>query len=170
CWEHPELGTISPAVFIPLAEETGLIVSIGEWVMRKACRQAKEWEEQYGLRLRLGVNLSAIQLMEPRLLDTVTEVLRETKLDPSLLELEITESISIKDVPHLVENLHALHRLGCHIAIDDFGTGAASLDYLRRLPADRIKIDQSFVRNIGIQHTDALIVHARKAWLQGLSP
>jgi EAL domain-containing protein (putative c-di-GMP-specific phosphodiesterase class I) len=159
-WEHPELGVISPAVFIPLAEETGLIVSIGEWVMRTACRQAQEWEQRYGLRLRLGVNLSAVQLMEPKLLDTVIRALRETGLDPSLLELEITESISIKEAPNLVENLHALHRLGCHIAIDDFGTGAASLDYLRKLPADRIKIDQSFVRNIGVDPDDEAIVRA----------
>ncbi|OOG62272.1 GGDEF-domain containing protein [Rhodanobacter sp. B04] len=159
-WEHPELGMISPAVFIPLAEESGLIVSIGEWVMRTACRQAREWDQRYGLRLRLGVNLSAVQLMEPKLLETVTTVLRETGLDPTLLELEITESISIKEAPNLVENLHALHRLGCHIAIDDFGTGAASLDYLRRLPADRIKIDQSFVRNIGVDPDDEAIVRA----------
>ena len=159
-WEHPELGMISPAVFIPLAEETGLIVSIGEWVMRTACRQAKEWEQRYGLRLRLGVNLSAVQLMEPQLMETVVTVLRETGLDPTLLEMEITESISIKTAPNLVENLHALHRMGCHIAIDDFGTGAASLDYLRRLPADRIKIDQSFVRNIGVDPDDEAIVRA----------
>ncbi|MGN6656506.1 MAG: putative bifunctional diguanylate cyclase/phosphodiesterase [Rhodanobacter sp.] len=159
-WEHPELGMISPAVFIPLAEETGLIVSIGEWVMRTACRQAREWEQRYGLRLRLGVNLSAVQLMEPQLLETVARVLRETGLDPTLLEMEITESISIKAAPNLVENLNALHRLGCHIAIDDFGTGAASLDYLRRLPADRIKVDQSFVRNIGVDPDDEAIVRA----------
>jgi diguanylate cyclase (GGDEF)-like protein len=159
-WEHPELGMISPAVFIPLAEETGLIVSIGEWVMHTACRQAKEWEQRYGLRLRLGVNLSAVQLMEPQLLDTVTKVLRDTGLDPTLLEMEVTESISIKAAPNLVENLHALHKLGCHIAIDDFGTGSASLDYLRRLPADRIKIDQSFVRNIGVDPDDEAIVRA----------
>jgi diguanylate cyclase (GGDEF)-like protein len=159
-WEHPELGAISPGVFIPLAEETGLIVSLGEWVLRTACRQAQAWERQYGLRLRLGVNLSAMQLMEVDLLDTVAAVLRETGLDPGLLELEVTESISIKDVPNLVENLHGLHRLGCRIAIDDFGTGAASLDYLRKLPADRIKIDQSFVRNIGIDPDDEAIVRA----------
>ncbi len=159
-WEHPELGLISPAVFIPLAEETGLIVSIGEWVMHTACRQAREWEQRYGLRLRLGVNLSAVQLMEPQLLEMVTRALRETGLDPTLLEMEITESISIKTAPNLVENLNALHRLGCHVAIDDFGTGAASLDYLRRLPADRIKVDQSFVRNIGVDPDDEAIVRA----------
>ena len=159
-WEHPELGLVSPAAFIPLAEETGLIVSIGEWVLRTACRQAREWEERYKLGLRLGVNLSAVQLMEPTLLSTVTNALRDTGLDPTLLELEITESISIKTAPNLIENLHALHKLGCRLAIDDFGTGAASLDYLRRLPADRIKVDQSFVSNIGVDPDDEAIVRA----------
>ncbi|MBA2078258.1 bifunctional diguanylate cyclase/phosphodiesterase [Rhodanobacter sp. PCA2] len=159
-WEHPELGPISPAVFVPLAEETGLIVPIGEWVLRTACRQAQEWEQRHGLRLRLGVNLSALQLMEPKLPATVFRALQESGLDPTLLELEITESISIKAAPNLVENLQALHRLGCRIAIDDFGTGAASLDYLRKLPADRIKVDQSFVRNIGVDPDDEAIVRA----------
>lgn len=159
-WEHPELGPISPAVFVPLAEETGLIVPIGEWVLRTACRQAQEWESRYALRLRVGVNLSAVQLMEPKLPATVFRALQETGLDPTLLELEVTESISIKAAPNLVENLQALHRLGCRIAIDDFGTGAASLDYLRKLPADRIKIDQSFVRNIGVDPDDEAIVRA----------
>ena len=159
-WEHPELGPVSPAVFVPLAEETGLIVPIGEWVLRTACRQAHEWEQRYGLRLRLGVNLSALQLMEPKLPATVFRALQETGLDPALLELEVTESISIKAAPNLVENLQALHRMGCGIAIDDFGTGAASLDYLRKLPADRIKVDQSFVRNIGVDPDDEAIVRA----------
>jgi diguanylate cyclase (GGDEF)-like protein len=159
-WEHPEQGPISPAVFVPLAEETGLIVPIGEWVLRTACRQAQAWEQRYGLRLRLGVNLSALQLMEPKLPATVFRALQESGLDPTLLELEVTESISIKAAPNLVENLQALHRLGCRIAIDDFGTGAASLDYLRKLPADRIKIDQSFVRNIGVDPDDEAIVRA----------
>jgi diguanylate cyclase (GGDEF)-like protein len=157
-WEHPELGYIGPGFFIPLAEETGLIISIGEWVLRAACRLAQEWERKFGLRLRLGVNLSAVQLMQPNFLDVVSAVLQETGLDPGLLEMEITESISIKAAPNLMENLHGLHKLGCRIAIDDFGTGAASLDYLRKLPADRIKIDQSFVRNIGVDPDDEAIV------------
>ena len=159
-WEHPELGNIGPGFFIPLAEETGLIVSIGEWVLRTACKQAKAWEDRFGLRLRLGVNLSAVQLMQPDISDVVAKVLQETGLDPGLLELEVTESISIKAAPNLMENMQKLHRLGCHIAIDDFGTGAASLDYLRKLPADRIKIDQSFVRNIGVDPDDEAIVRA----------
>ena len=159
-WEHPELGNIGPGFFIPLAEETGLIVSIGEWVLRTACKQAKIWEDRFGLRLRLGVNLSAVQLMQPDLSEVVADVLQETGLEPGLLELEVTESISTKAAPNLMENMQKLHRLGCHIAIDDFGTGAASLDYLRKLPADRIKIDQSFVRNIGVDPDDEAIVRA----------
>ncbi|UPG84231.1 bifunctional diguanylate cyclase/phosphodiesterase [Luteibacter aegosomatis] len=159
-WEHPELGMISPAFFIPMAEATGLIVPIGEWVLRTACQQAKVWEDRYGLGLRLGVNLSAVQLMQADLADDVAAALRQTGLSPSLLELEVTESISVKTVPDLEERLGALHALGCRIAIDDFGTGAASLDYLRRLPADRIKIDQSFVRNIGVDPDDEAIVRS----------
>ncbi|MEO7073271.1 MAG: EAL domain-containing protein [Rhodanobacter sp.] len=159
-WEHPELGLVSPTTFIPLAEETGLVVSIGEWVLRTACKQAQAWQQRYGLRLRLGVNLSAVQLMEPALLETVMRALHDTCLEPGLLELEITESINVRTIPALVETLHALHELGCRIAIDDFGTGAASLDYLRRLPADRIKVDQSFVRNIGVDPDDEAIVRA----------
>jgi diguanylate cyclase (GGDEF)-like protein len=159
-WEHPELGTISPAFFIPLAEASGLIVSIGEWVLRTACAQAELWERRFGLKLRLGVNLSAVQLMQQNLVSMVASALADTGLDPNCLELEVTESISVKTVPNLVENLDALHALGCRIAIDDFGTGAASLDYLRRLPADRIKIDQSFVRNIGVDPDDEAIVRA----------
>ncbi|MDQ7994722.1 MAG: bifunctional diguanylate cyclase/phosphodiesterase [Luteibacter sp.] len=159
-WEHPELGMISPAFFIPLAEASGLIVPIGEWVLRTACAQAKTWEDRFGRKLRLGVNLSAVQLMQPNLAEVVATALRDTGFPAHLLELEVTESISVKTVPHLVETLDALHAMGCHIAIDDFGTGAASLDYLRRLPADRIKIDQSFVRNIGVDPDDEAIVRA----------
>ncbi|QWT21851.1 bifunctional diguanylate cyclase/phosphodiesterase [Bacillus sp. NP157] len=159
-WEHPELGMISPAFFIPLAEASGLIVPIGEWVLRTACAQAAIWQERFGMGLRLGVNLSAVQLMQPDFAGTVAAALRDTGLEASLLELEVTESISVKTVPHLVETLDALHAMGCRIAIDDFGTGAASLDYLRRLPADRIKIDQSFVRNIGVDPDDEAIVRA----------
>ncbi|UPG91935.1 bifunctional diguanylate cyclase/phosphodiesterase [Luteibacter aegosomaticola] len=159
-WEHPDLGMISPGFFIPLAEASGLIVPIGEWVLRTACAQAKAWQDRYGMGLRLGVNLSAVQLMQSNLAGVVKRALDDTGLDPSLLELEVTESISVKTVPHLVETLDALHAMGCRIAIDDFGTGAASLDYLRRLPADRIKIDQSFVRNIGVDPDDEAIVRA----------
>ncbi len=159
-WEHPELGMISPGFFIPLAEETGLIVGIGEYVLRTACADARAWQQRYGLRLRIGVNLSGVQLRQKNLSQVVIAALEESGLDPESLELEITESISMKSVSNLIETLEALHETGCHIAIDDFGTGHASLDYLRRLPARRIKIDQSFVRNIGVDPDDEAIVKA----------
>ncbi len=159
-WEHPELGTISPGFFIPIAEETGLIISIGEWVLRTACEATARWHQRYGLALRVGVNLSAMQLMQPGLAEMVRSALDENGLPPGSLELEVTESISVKSMPHLMENLHALHELGCRLAIDDFGTGQSSLDYLKKLPADRVKIDQSFVRNIGVDPDDEAIVKA----------
>jgi diguanylate cyclase (GGDEF)-like protein/PAS domain S-box-containing protein len=159
-WEHPELGMISPGFFIPLAEETGIIVSLGEWVLRTACADARRWQQRYDLPLRLSVNLSGLQLMQPNLAAMVASALRDSELDAGSLELEVTESISVKTIPNLFENLQALRDLGCHLAIDDFGTGQASLDYLRKLPAGRIKVDQSFVRNIGVDPDDEAIVKA----------
>ncbi|NII10387.1 EAL domain-containing protein [Oleiagrimonas sp. C23AA] len=159
-WDHPELGMISPGFFIPLAEESGLIVSLGQWVLRHACKDTQRWRQRYGLPLRVGVNLSALQLQQRELPGWVSEALRESGLEPAALELEITESMSLKSMPLVVDNLHALRDLGCSVAIDDFGTGQASLDYLRHLPADRIKIDQSFVRNIGTDPDDEAIVRA----------
>lgn len=159
-WEHPELGMISPGFFIPLAEETGLIVGIGEWVLRTACKDARQWQQRYALPLRIGVNLSAVQLRQKNLAQVVADALRDSGLEAASLELEVTESINVNTVPNLIENLDALHAIGCQIAIDDFGTGHASLDYLRRLPARRIKIDQSFVRNIGVDPDDEAIVKA----------
>lgn len=159
-WEHPDLGLISPGFFIPLAEETGLIVSIGEWLMRTACDQAREWQARYNLPLRLGVNLSALQLKQPNFVKTVEKVLADTGYDARLLDMEVTESISIKDVQNLLQVLEGFRNLGCTISIDDFGTGQSSLDYIKRFPADRIKIDQSFVRNIGVDPDDAAIVEA----------
>ena len=159
-WEHPELGMISPGFFIPLAEENGLIISIGEWVMRTACADARRWQARFNRNLRVGVNLSALQLRQPSLVDLVAQVLRDTGLEPDLLDLEVTESISVKSIPNLLETLQGLRDLGCHISIDDFGTGQSSLDYIKRFPADRIKIDQTFVRNIGVDPDDEAIVRA----------
>ncbi|HEX7113222.1 MAG TPA: EAL domain-containing protein, partial [Mizugakiibacter sp.] len=168
-WEHPELGMISPGFFIPLAEETGLIVSMGEWVLRTACRDARRWQQRFGLPLRIGVNLSPLQLMQPNLAELVRSVLEETGLEPSTLDLEVTESINVKSIPNLLETLQALHDLGCHISIDDFGTGQSSLDYIKRFPADRIKIDQTFVRNIGVDPDDEAIVKATLSMAHNLS-
>jgi diguanylate cyclase (GGDEF)-like protein/PAS domain S-box-containing protein len=159
-WEHPELGMISPGFFIPLAEETGLIIPIGEWVMRAACIDARRWQLRYSLPLRISVNLSPLQLRQPNLVALVAQILEETGVPASLLDLEVTESISVKSIPNLLETLQALRDLGCQISIDDFGTGQSSLDYIKRFPADRIKIDQSFVRNIGLDPDDEAIVEA----------
>ncbi|HET7267101.1 MAG TPA: bifunctional diguanylate cyclase/phosphodiesterase [Oleiagrimonas sp.] len=159
-WEHPELGMISPAFFIPIAEETGLIIPIGEWVLRRACADCVRWQQRFKLPLRVGVNLSALQLMQPNLVDVVRAACAESGLNPKLLDLEVTESISMKSVPNLLDTLSALRGLGCGISIDDFGTGQSSLDYIKRFPADRIKIDQSFVRNIGMDPGDEAIVRA----------
>ena len=159
-WEHPELGMISPGFFIPLAEETGLIIPIGEWVLRAACVDARRWQVRFALPLRISVNLSPLQLRQPNLVALVASVLEETGVPPHLLDLEVTESISVKSIPNLLETLQALRELGCQISIDDFGTGQSSLDYIKRFPADRIKIDQAFVRNIGVDPDDEAIVQA----------
>ncbi|GMU43613.1 MAG: EAL domain-containing protein [Xanthomonadales bacterium] len=159
-WEHPELGLISPGFFIPIAEDTGLIVPIGEWILRTACTDARRWIDKFGLPLRVSVNLSALQLRQPNLVEVIESALEESGLAAQYLDLEVTESINIKDIPNLMELLGALNELGCHIAIDDFGTGQSSLDYIKRFPADRIKIDQTFVRNIGVDPADEAIVRA----------
>ncbi len=147
-WRHGELGLISPARFIPLAEETGLIVPLGEWVLRTACRQAAAWERE-GKYLRQSVNLSARQLGEANLVERVRAVLEETGLDPCLLDLELTESALVAQGEAAVSRLAALRALGVRISIDDFGTGYSSLAYLRRFPLDTLKIDRSFVMGLG---------------------
>lgn len=159
-WEHPELGMISPGFFIPLAEDTGLIVSIGEWMLRTALADTKRWHDRFNLPLRISVNLSALQLKQPNLKEVVERALRDTGLEAKHVELEVTESINVKGIPNLIEMLQSLRDMGCSIAIDDFGTGQSSLDYIRRFPADRIKIDQVFVRNIGVDPDDEAIVRA----------
>jgi diguanylate cyclase (GGDEF)-like protein/PAS domain S-box-containing protein len=159
-WEHPELGLISPGFFIPLAEETGLIISIGEWVLRAACLDARRWQQRFSLPLRVSVNLSPLQLRQPNLVGLIASILEETGVPAHLLDLEVTESINVKSIPNLLETLQSIRELGCEISIDDFGTGQSSLDYIKRFPADRIKIDQAFVRNIGLDPDDEAIVQA----------
>jgi diguanylate cyclase (GGDEF)-like protein len=159
-WKHPERGLVSPARFIPLAEQTGLIVPIGEWVMRTACTQAVEWIRS-GLRdFFVAVNISARQFSAADLPALVERTLRQTGLDSGYLELEVTESVAMHDVGRTVATLRALHRLGVKLSIDDFGTGYSSLSYLKRFPVDRLKVDQSFVRNIATDDDDAAIVQA----------
>ncbi len=159
-WEHPERGLISPGEFIPLAEETGLIVPIGEWVLRTACAQARAWHAAGHSDLRVTVNFSARQFEHPNLAELIRTVLKETGLAASALELEITESIAMKDVDFSGEILTELSADGIHISIDDFGTGSSSLRYLKRFPIDILKIDQTFVRDLTSDSSDAAITAA----------
>jgi diguanylate cyclase (GGDEF)-like protein/PAS domain S-box-containing protein len=156
-WQHPESGLIPPNKFIPIAEETGLIVPIGEWVMREACRQNKHWQRLGLPHFRVAVNLSIQQFLKSNLVETVKRILEETELEPQYLELEITETMTM-DVDHAIRTLKQLHELGVQISIDDFGTGYSSLHYLKKFSIDRLKIDQSFVRDIMTDPSDASIV------------
>lgn len=159
-WRHPEFGLVPPSEFIPLAEETGLIIPIGEWVIRTACRQARDWAEQGLPALRVSVNLSPRQFMQNGLSRLVEQVLRETTLDSQFLGLEITESTIMKNIDSAVETLNILKAMGIHLSIDDFGTGYSSLSYLKQFPVDQLKIDQSFVRNVTSESDDAAISQA----------
>ena len=159
-WQSPELGLVSPVKFIPLLEDTGLILEVGEWVLRSACQAAKQWGRLVGEPFRIAVNVSGRQFYEPDLNIIVARILEETGLDEELLELEITESVLMQNDQASLDNLHALHRLGVHLAIDDFGTGYSSLSYLKRFPVDSLKIDRSFIRDITTDPDDATIVSA----------
>ena len=161
-WQHPERGLIAPAYFIPIAEETGLIVPLGQWVLEEACTQVAAWNAQ-GLGdppLTVCVNLSPRQFQSPNLADEVLRTLAKTKLAPNCLKLEITEGVIMQDFEATTTILQQLKQLGVQIAIDDFGTGYSSLAYLKRLPLDVLKIDRSFVKGIGEDHEDSAIVRA----------
>ena len=159
-WQHPELGLVSPLDFIPLAEDTGLIVPIGEWVLRTACAQNKKWQEEGWPSMCISVNLSARQFQQLQLVESIAEILAETGLAPERLELELTESALMKDTETAVETLRRIKKTGVRIAIDDFGTGYSSLSHLKRLPIDVLKIDRSFVCESTTAPDDAAIVMA----------
>jgi diguanylate cyclase (GGDEF)-like protein/PAS domain S-box-containing protein len=159
-WRHPERGMVPPGDFISLAEETGLIVSIGEIVLREACRQACEWQRQGLEPIRVSVNLSVHQLRQGKLVSLVRQVLEETGLAPHWLELELTESQLLDSVEHIITTFQQLRELGVKLAIDDFGTGYSSLSYLKRFPVDYVKIDQAFIRGLGEGTEDAAITRA----------
>lgn len=150
-WQHPTLGAVPPSRFIPLAEDSSMIVSLGEWALRKACAQAAEWRNAGHSELRISVNVSALQFNRPDWVNTVRNALRDTQLPPEALELEITESLLLESVRETTSNLFELRKLGVGVAIDDFGTGYSSLSYLHKLPISTLKIDQSFIREIGAQ-------------------
>lgn len=155
-WHRPGHGMVSPANFIPLAEENGLITEIGSWVLERACAQLHEWQ-QAGLDLRVSVNLSAPQLDDAQFCNKVARCLNRYELDPSQLELELTESIIMKHVDQTIRLLEQLDQMGVHLSVDDFGTGYSSLSYLKRFPLNKLKIDQSFVREICVDPDDATI-------------
>ncbi|HBX57781.1 putative bifunctional diguanylate cyclase/phosphodiesterase [Pseudomonas sp. UBA2684] len=159
-WRHPELGLVPPSDFIGLAEETGLIAPIGEFVLRQACQQAREWQRQGLADIRVSVNLSVHQLRQGNLTSLVRQVLDETGLAPRFLELELTESQLLDNVENVISTFQQLRDLGVKLAIDDFGTGYSSLSYLKRFPVDYVKIDQTFIRDLSLGSEDAAITRA----------
>ena len=163
-WRHPERGMISPLDFIPLAEETGLIVPIGEWVIRQACETVASWPGH----VRVAVNLSSVQFKKPGLVPTIVNALASSQLDPRRLEFEITESLLLDASDAVLATLHQLRALGATIALDDFGTGYSSLSYLQSFPFDKLKIDRSFIKNLGIEQSAIDIVKAIVAMAQAL--
>jgi diguanylate cyclase (GGDEF)-like protein len=159
-WQRPELGLVPPSEFIPLAEDTGLIVRIDEWVLRHACLQNRAWQEAGLPAIPVSVNLSIRQFQQPGLVPTIERVLTETKLDARYLEIELTESSVMRDIKSATDKLRALKAMGVKVAVDDFGTGYSSLTYLKHLPIDILKIDQSFVRDMTVDPKDTAIVRA----------
>jgi diguanylate cyclase (GGDEF)-like protein/PAS domain S-box-containing protein len=159
-WRHPTRGTVPPGDFIPIAESSDLMVHLGEWVLRAACEQAKAWQDSGFLSLPVAVNISARQFRDSDFVATLKRILRETGLDPRLLELEITEGMMMEDTEQVIDEFYRIHDLGVEISIDDFGTGYSSLAYLKRLPVHRLKIDRSFVRDLTTEPDDAAITEA----------
>jgi len=155
-WQHPERGLLAPGQFIPIAESAGLIGPIGSWVLCEACRAAAHWPAH----VRVAVNLSPLQFRDPGLIDVIDAALAESGLPPARLELEITETTALETNSHTVDTLWQIHGRGVRIALDDFGTGCSSLSYLRRFPFDKLKIDRSFIRDVGHEKVDAAIIQA----------
>jgi EAL domain-containing protein (putative c-di-GMP-specific phosphodiesterase class I) len=173
-WQHPERGMIPPGKFIPLAEETGMIEAIGEWVLRTACRQAKAWQDAGLSAVAVAVNISARQFRHDHFAQRIAAILSETELEARFLEVEITESMMMQDHERTERVLAELHMMGITIAVDDFGTGYSSLAYLKRFPIDCLKIDQSFVRDLpgnldDLAITKAIITLAKSLKLEAIA-
>ena len=167
-WEHPDLGLVSPGDFIPIAEESGLIVPLGKWVLEEACRQAAAWQRDSGQNWQVSVNISAAQFQRAELTNTIDQAVKAAGLAPSLLQVELTESTLMKDTESHIEILNQLRDMGVEVAIDDFGTGYSSLGYLKRLPIDCLKIDRCFVREMTSDSRDAAIVRSTIALAHNL--
>jgi EAL domain-containing protein (putative c-di-GMP-specific phosphodiesterase class I) len=157
-WENKELGHVSPVKFIPVLEETGMVVEVGDWALRTACEQHMKWLDAGLPPIRIAVNLSARQLREPTFVENFEKIMKETGVTSDSLELEITESMLMSDSHNSVIALDQLHNMGMHVAMDDFGTGYSSLSYLKKFPIDTIKIDRSFVADIATDTDDAEII------------
>jgi EAL domain-containing protein (putative c-di-GMP-specific phosphodiesterase class I) len=168
-WNHPDLGLVHPAQFIPLAEETGLIVPIGAWVLREACRQNRAWQEAGMPLIGVAVNLSAHQFRDEGLRQTIAEALGTSGLPPAYLELEITESMIMQNAERAIEILQRFRDMGTLVSIDDFGTGYSSLGYLKSFPIDSLKIDRSFVRDVPSDSDDVAITQAIIAMAHSLN-
>lgn len=159
-WESPDWGSVSPAEFIPMAERSGLIVPVGEWVLREATRQLSYWQQQGLSGLTLAINLSAVQFNQPDLAKRLSEIVREQGIDPVMIELELTEAVALQDPEAASRTMYMLREAGFHLSIDDFGTGYSSMSYLKRFSVDKLKIDQSFVRDLEKSSDDLAIVKA----------
>lgn len=159
-WNHPKKGRILPLDFIFLAEETGLIVSIGEWVLMEACAQNKRWQNAGFPKIPVSVNMTSKEVKQPDLVLKIKDILNKTGLEPRYLEIELTENVIINMYDSSIKSLIELKKLGVHISLDDFGTGYSSMNYLRKIPLDRLKIDQSFVKNISLNTSDEIIIQS----------
>ena len=168
-WIRPDQGMVPPCEFIPLAEETGLILPLGEWVLKEACLQSVKWEEQGILPVRIAVNISAIQFQQKNFIEKVTETLFETKANPENIELEITESVAMGSIEETLSKLQSLKEMGFHIAMDDFGTGYSSLQYLNQYPIDHLKIDRSFISSLNTSEKNVAIVKLIVLMAKGLN-
>jgi EAL domain-containing protein (putative c-di-GMP-specific phosphodiesterase class I) len=159
-WQHPDRGIVPPGQFVPVAEDCGLILKIGRWVLREACRQARDWQLQGLPPVCIAVNVSAAEFRSKDFVESVAAILSETGLDPRYLELELTEGVLMDDAEFTASVLKDLKAMGVHLAVDDFGTGYSSLSYLRKFPIDVLKIDRSFVTQITAESDDSTIVNA----------
>jgi diguanylate cyclase (GGDEF)-like protein len=159
-WQHPQRGIVSPVLFVPMLEEMGLMPEVGTWVLRNACKQARKWQDEGYKSLRVAVNLSAQQFRMADLVPTVATALADAQLEPECLELELTESLILESAERTIQTMHELKKLGVSLSLDDFGTGYSSLNYLRHYPVDRIKIDQSFVRDMTEHSSSAALVRS----------
>jgi EAL domain-containing protein (putative c-di-GMP-specific phosphodiesterase class I) len=168
-WQSSDYGLMLPSTFISLLEDTGLINAVGEWVLRTACNQVREWTMAEHRELKIAVNISGKQMKHPNFLEMLTAIIEETGVDPRNLELEFTESVIMDNVENTIEIFRKLKEMGIQLSIDDFGTGYSSLNYLKHFPVDRIKIDRSFVADVNCNDSDAAIIEAIVSMAQSLS-